>query len=107
MGRNEKTMKWFVWSLNLFWMRLRIRGRVRPPVYPSVPRYFRKSKNVKSKPENVVKDMINNDTISDDEVFASNVPPWYIDCRVFFFCLSFFLLLLFFFFCLVASHFTP
>ena len=60
-------------------LRISIRGRVRPSVRrsvgPSVPCYFRKTKIVDFEDRKSSNDIINNATMSDDEVVASYGPP--------------------------------
>ena len=59
-------------------LRISIRGRVRPSVRPSIPCYFRTTNMAIFEDEKSSIDITNNDTISDDEVVASYVPPRYL-----------------------------
>ena len=59
-------------------LRISIRGRVRPSVRssvrPYVPSYFRPTNMVVFEGKKSSNDIIINDTMSDDEVVASDVP---------------------------------
>ena len=59
-------------------LRISIRGRVRPSVHPYVPCYFRKTIMAVFEGKKSSNDIINNDTMSDDEVVAFYVPPRYL-----------------------------
>ena len=66
--------------------RISIRGHVRPSVRPSVrrsvgpyvPRYFRTTNMAIFEGKRSSNDIMTNDTMSDDEVVASDVPPRYL-----------------------------
>ena len=60
-------------------MRLSIsrRGRVRPSAGPSVPYHFQLTNMAVFERKKSSNDIINNETMSDDEVIASDVPPQY------------------------------
>ena len=59
-----------------FQMRLRIsiRGRVRPFVGPAVPSYFWTLNMAALEDDKTLTDIVNNGTVSDDEVVAANEP---------------------------------
>ena len=59
-------------------LRISIRGRVRPSVGPYVPRYFRTTNMAVFEGKKSSNDILNNGTMSADEVVASDVPPRYL-----------------------------
>ena len=59
-------------------LRISIRGCVRPSVGRSVPSYFRTPNMAVFECEKSSTDIVNNGTMSDDEVVASDVPPRYL-----------------------------
>ena len=67
-------------------LRISIRGRVRPSVGPSVgpsyvTRYFRRTNMAIFESKKSSNDIVNNGTMSDDEVVATDVPPRYRVCK--------------------------
>ena len=67
----------FTLKADCFQMRLRIsiRGRVRRSVRRSIPCYFRMTNMAVFEETKSSKDIKSNDTISEDEVLAFDVPP--------------------------------